>query len=156
MKKVMVIILSIAYLVVAAGAVSPLYAQETIVDNIESVKAANELAAKAEGKYVDGATAPALQGDQVALPVQDASGNTLGHIVADRKKLIAVLNEAGMTDVASALGAIETGTAAGGAAMAGLSAGTIGKIVVGVALVAGVAVAAGGGGGGGITTTSHH
>ena len=155
MKKVIVIISIVAYLVVAAGVVSPLYAQDIIIDNIESVKTANELATKAEGKYVEGATAPTLQGDQVALPVQDASNDILGYIVADREKLMAVLNEAGMTEVASALGAIEAGKAAGGAATAGFLSGTAGKILIGVALIAGLAVAAGGGGSGSSTTTNH-
>ena len=156
MKKVIVIISVIAYLVVVAGFVSPLYAQETIVDNIESINAANEIATKAEGTFVEGSTAPALRGGQVALPVQDDLNNILGYIVADKEKLIAVLNEAGMTVVASALGAVETGTAAGGAATAGFLGGTAGTVAVGVALVAGAALALGGGGGGGTTTTSHH
>lgn len=153
MKKLTAIVLIAVYLIVAAGLVTPLYAVDTVVDNIESVNAAIDLAAQAEGRYVEGATAPALQGNEVALPVQDASGNILGHIVADRDKLISVLNAAGMTEVASALGAATTGTAAGSTATAGVLGGTTGKVVLGIALVAGAAAAIASGGSD--STTNH-
>jgi hypothetical protein len=52
-------------------------------------------------------------------------------------------------------GAAKAGDAAGKKTDAGLSAGTIGWIAVGVAAAIGIGVAVGGGGGGGGTTSSH-
>ena len=52
-------------------------------------------------------------------------------------------------------GAAKAGDAAGKKAAAGLSAGTIGWIAVGVAAVIGIGIAAGGGGGS-TTTPAHH
>ncbi len=57
------------------------------------------------------------------------------------------------TDTGTNGGAANAGDAAGKKAATGLSAGTIGWIAVGVAAVAGIAIAAGSGGGG---TTSNH
>ena len=55
-------------------------------------------------------------------------------------------------------GAAEAGSAGGAKTYAGMSAGTIGWIAAGTAVVIGIAIAAGGGGGGGggSTTPAHH
>ncbi len=128
---------------------------ETVVTEIDSEAAARNLAVKAEGTYIKGVAAPTLSGSEVALPILDeASGKVLGHIVADQIKLISVLNEAGLTEVASAIAAISVGTAAGAAAGTGFALGTTGTIAAVAAVGIGVAVAAGGGGGSS-TTPSH-
>ena len=120
---------------------------ETVVTEIDSEAAARNLAVKAEGTYVEGAAAPTLSGSEVALPIIDeASGEILGHIVADQIKLISVLNQAGLTEVASAIAAVSVGTAAGAAAGTGFALGTTGTIAAVVAVGVGVAVAAGSGG----------
>jgi hypothetical protein len=51
-------------------------------------------------------------------------------------------------------GAAEAGAVAGAKTYAGMSAGTIGWIALGTAVVIGIAIAAGGGGGGGGSTTT--
>jgi hypothetical protein len=56
---------------------------------------------------------------------------------------------------AEAGGAAEAGSAGGTKTYAGMSAGTIGWIAAGTAVIIVIAIAAGGGGGGS-TTTSHH
>jgi hypothetical protein len=120
---------------------------ETVVTEIDSEAAARNLAVKAEGTYVKGAAAPTLSGSEVALPIIDeASGDVLGYIVADQIKLISVLNEAGMAEVASAIAAISVGTAAGAAAGTGFALGTTGTIAAVAAVGIGVAVAVGSGG----------
>ena len=53
-------------------------------------------------------------------------------------------------------GAAEAGKAGGAKTYAGMSAGTIGWIAAGTAVVIGIAIAAGGGGGGGSSTTTIH
>ena len=86
----------------------------------------------------------------MALPVQDeATGDVIGYIVAEKTKLISALNEAGLAEVANALAAAEAGTEAGGTSMASMLGGKTGWILLGVAVVAGIAIAAGSGGGGG-------
>ncbi|PJB32211.1 MAG: hypothetical protein CO109_05845 [Deltaproteobacteria bacterium CG_4_9_14_3_um_filter_65_9] len=54
-----------------------------------------------------------------------------------------------------ASGAAKAGEDGGAKTYAGMSAGTIGWIAAGTALVIGIAIAAGGGGGGGGTTSKH-
>jgi hypothetical protein len=56
---------------------------------------------------------------------------------------------------ASGSGAADAGDAAGTQTAKGMSAGTIGWIALGAAVVIGIAVAAGGGGGDGSTTPAH-
>lgn len=123
---------------------------------IEAESVAKELAAKADGTYVAGDTVMSVEDPEVALPVIDEeTGTVLGHIVADREKLISVLNDAGLTEVANALAALEAGTAAGEAVTAGFIGGTTAAVVLGVAALIGIALAAGGGGGDGGTTPAH-
>ena len=115
------------------------YADDTVVEEIDSEASARHLAVKAEGTYIEGASAPTLSGSEVALPILDeASGQVLGYIVADQIKLISVLNEVGMAEVASAIAAISVGTAAGAAAGTGFALGTVGTIAAVTAVGTGV------------------
>ncbi len=125
-------------------------AEEKVTQKIEAEEVAKELAAKAGGTYVKGETAPTLKGSEVALPIVDEdTGNILGYVIAEKGKLVSVLNEAGLTEVANALAAMEAGEAAAGTVTAGISSGTITWIAIGVAALAGLGFALGGGGGGG-------
>src|SRR3989304_2544399 len=95
-----------SFLMFNLGYVIPSHAADPVTHTIASVVKAKELAAAAGGTYVEGATAPALTGTQVALPVIDeATGNVLGHIVADQASLVSALNAAGYASVASAVAA---------------------------------------------------
>lgn len=134
-------------------------AEEKVAEKIEAEEVAKELATKAGGTYVKGETAPALKGSEVALPIVDEeTGNILGYVVAEKEKLVPVLNEAGLSEVANALAAMEAGEAAAGTVAAGISGGTITWIAIGVAALAGIgfALGGGGGGGGGGGSTSNH
>ncbi|RJR14519.1 MAG: hypothetical protein C4581_13995 [Nitrospiraceae bacterium] len=134
-------------------------AEEKVAEKIEAEEVAKELAEEAGGTYVKGDTAPALKGSEVALPIVDEeSGRILGYVVAEKEKLVVVLNEAGLSEVANALAAMEAGSAAAGTVTAGISAGTITWIAIGVAALAGIgfAIGGGGGGGGGGGSTSNH
>jgi len=127
---------------------------ETVVKEIDSEAAARQIAVKAEGTYVEGPAAPTLSGSEVALPIVDeVSGEVLGHIVAEQIKLIAVLNEVGMAEVASAIAALSVGKEAGAAAGTGFALGTTGKIAAAVAVGTGIAIAIGSGGS---SSTSSH
>jgi hypothetical protein len=98
---------------------------------------------------------PALKGTEVALPIVDEeTGKILGYVIAEKEKLVPVLKEAGLTEVANALAAMEAGEAAAGTVTAGISGGTITWIAIGVAALAGIGFALGSGGGGG--STSNH
>ncbi len=159
MKKLMsvITILSLTFFITIAAPLSQASAQ---TENIDSIESAKELASNAGGTFVEGEAAPALTGDQIALPVIDeASGDVLGHIVAERASLVSALNAAGHTEVATAIASAGAGTAAAGAVGAGFLGGTVGAVVAGVAIVAGIALAVGsggGGGGGGSSTPSSH
>jgi hypothetical protein len=153
MKKITAIIMTFAFLMLNLGYIAPSHAAEPVSQTIASVAKAKEIASAAGGTYVEGATAPALTGTQVALPVIDgATGDVLGYVVADQASLVSALNAAGYSSVASAVAASQTGASAGLAVGAGISAGTV---AVGAAVVAGVAVLAVSSGGGG-GTSSHH
>jgi hypothetical protein len=148
LKKIIVLIVVLS---LALFNISQTFAQ---TEAIESVEAAKELAANAGGIFVEGPDAPALTGNQIALPVIDEeTDNILGHIVAERANLISALNAAGHTEVATAISAAEVGTATAGAVGAGFLGGTAGAVAVGVAVIVGVALAVGGGGG---SSTSNH
>jgi hypothetical protein len=159
MKKITAVILMFSFLMFNLGYVMPSHAEEPVTQTIASVSKAQEIATAAGGTYVEGATAPALTGTQVALPVIDsASGEVLGYVVAEQASLVSALNAAGYASVASAVAAATVGTTAGLAVGAGIGAGTI---AVGAGIVAGVALIAlssggGGGGSGDGTTTVHH
>jgi len=135
-------------------------AEEKVAEKIEAEEVAKELAEEAGGTYVQGETAPAVKGSEVALPIVDEeTGSILGYVVAEKEKLVPVLNEAGLTEVANALAAMEAGAAAAGTVTAGISGGTITWIAIGVAALAGIGFAVGsggGGGGGGGGSTSNH
>lgn len=147
MKKIVALWTACSFLIFMNAIVSPAFAQ---MEEIEAEASARELAAKAGGEYMKGSTVPEVQGTEVALPVIDeTSGEVLGHIVADREKLIATLNDAGLNKVADALIASEAGTVAGSEVQTGFSTGTITLIGIGIAAVIGAALALGGGGGGG-------
>jgi hypothetical protein len=152
LKKITALIIILTLSLFNTGLLSQAYAQ---TEAIESVEAAKELASNAGGIYVDGEAAPALTGDQIALPVIDeTTGNILGHIVAEKANLVSALNAAGHTGVATAISAAEVGTATAGAVGAGFLGGTTGAIVAGVAVIVGVALAVSGGGGSG--SSSNH
>jgi len=160
MRKITAVIMMFSFLMFNLGYVMPSHAAEPVTQTVASVAKAKDLASAAGGTYVEGATAPALTGTQVALPVIDeATGNILGYVVADQASLVSALNAAGYSSVASAIAASNAGAAGGLAVGAGISAGTV---AVGVAVVAGVAALAvssgggGGGGGGGTTPPAHH
>ncbi len=162
MKKTVVLLVVLSFMTFNSGFSSPAFSEDKqmqtgeVVEKIEAEEVAKELAAMAEGEYVKGEAVPELEGGQVSLPIIDEeSGKILGHVIADKAKLVAVLNEAGLTEVAGALAAMEAGAAAGGAVAAGISMGTMTWVAIGVAAVAGVAALAGGGGGGGGSTTEH-
>ncbi len=153
MKKTVSIIVVFALLIFNISYVSVSSAQDMVTEKIPAVSKARQIATDADGSYWEGASAPVLADTEVALPVIDeSSGKILGYIVADKAKLVKVLEAAGLTEVASSLAAVEAGTVAGLTAGAAVSFGTIGLVAAGAALVIGVAVAAGGGGG---TTTQH-
>jgi len=159
MKKITAVVMIFSFLMFNLTYVIPSHAAEPVTQTIASVEKAKELAAAAGGTYVEGAAAPALTGTQVALPVIDgATGDVLGYVVADQASLVAALNEAGYSSVASAIAASQAGAAGGLAVGSGISAGTV---AAGAAVLAGIAALAvssggGGGGGGGGTTTVHH
>lgn len=161
MKKFTAIAVMLSLIVFSTAQVSPLYAQDEIVEKISTIERAKEIAEMAEGEYLEAAKyweTPVEGTEKIALPVQDeATGEVLGYIVADKEKLIAALNSFGLTDAANALAAMEAGEIAGGTASAGIFSGTTMTVILVVAVVAGVAVAVGGGGGGGGggTTTNH-
>ncbi len=159
MKKITAVILMFSFLLFNLAYVMPSHAEESVTQTIASVSKAQEIASAAGGTYVEGATAPALTGTQVALPVIDsASGEVLGYVVAEQASLVSALNAAGYTSVASAVAAANVGTAAGLAVGAGISAGTIAVgagVVAGVALIA-VSSGGNGGSGGSGGTASHH
>ena len=170
MKKVMAVIISFSFLVFCSHIPSG-YAEEkeVVVQKISTIEKAKKIAKASDGQYWEASEywekppSPPLKGtDRIALPVQDeVSGDVIGYIVADKKKLIAALNAEGLTEVANALAAADAGVVAGDAATTSFLGGTTGKIVLGVVLVAGIALAAGGGGGGGggggsSTPTTNH
>jgi hypothetical protein len=154
MKKITAVILMFSFLMFNLGYVMPSHAEEPVTQNIASVAKAQEIATAAGGTYVEGATAPALTGTQVALPVIDsATGNVLGYIVADQASLVAALNAAGYASVASAVAAATVGTSAG-LAVGPESCRNSSSRSRNCGRVALIAVSGGGGGGGGGGTTT--
>jgi len=128
---------------------------------ISALEAAKKLAADAGGTYVEGSAAPALTGNQAALPViEEATGKVIGHIVAEKSALVSTLNAAGYAEVGAALAAAEAGAGAGLAVGAGITAGTIGAGAAVAAAAVGLVVATTGGSDDDSTdshaTTSHH
>lgn len=166
MKKIIALIVSFSFLVFC-GNMPRLYAEEAdvVVQKISTIEKAKKIAKASEGQYWEASEywekppSPPVKGTtRVALPVQDeATGDVIGYIVADKEKLVAVLNAEGLTQVANALAAVEAGTVAGDMATTSFMSGTTGKVILGIVLVAGIALAAGGGGGGGGGgSTSNH
>lgn len=158
MKKTIVLLMVSIFLLCNTWIISPVSAQ---TEKIATVDAAKSLAADAGGTYVEGATAPALTGNQVALPViEEATGNVIGHVVAEKTALISSLNAAGLTEVGAALAATEVGAGAGLAVGAGIATGTIVVGAVVAAAAIGLVVASTGGSDDSSTsqhtTTSHH
>ncbi len=153
MKKTVALAVIFSFFMVTIGFDSLAFAQ---IEKIKSEEAARKIAEDAGGIYVEGSAEPTLTGSEVALPVIDeATGEILGYIVAEKESLKSALEGAGLTEVAGALDAIEAGTIAGGTVSGGLLGGTTGAVLLGVAAVAGIALAVGGGGGGDGTTTHH-
>ncbi len=141
MKKLTVVLLISAFLISGIGIFSPAEAQ---TETIASQAIAEQLAADAGGSFITGTTAPALTGTQVALPVvSQATGETLGFVVAEKASLVGALNAAGLTEVAAAVSATAAGSVAGVAAATGLALGTTGTVALAVAAVAGIALAVG-------------
>ncbi len=149
MKIFTVTLIACAILISGIGILSSANAQ---TETIASEAVAKEIAANAGGSYVQGSAAPALTGSQTALPIiEEATGQVLGHIVAEQANLVAALNGAGFTEVATAMAAVEAGTVAGATVAAGVGVGTTTALAVGAAVVVGAAVS----GGGSDSTTSH-
>ncbi len=158
MQKTIALFMVAVFLLCNSLTISQVQAQ---TQKIATVNAAKKLAADASGTYVEGTSAPALAGNQVALPVIDeATGNVIGHIVAEKTAMVSALNAAGYTEVGAALAATEAGVGAGLAVGAGITAGTIGAGAVVAAAAIGLVVASTGGDSGSSTTqhttTSHH
>jgi len=142
MKKFTALCVILSFMAFSIGYVSQPFAGEVLTETISSVSQAKEIAAAAKGGYWEGASAPALSKSEIALPVVDeATGKVIGHIVAEKGKLISALNAAGYAKAATALAAVEAGTAAGVAVGAGVAIGTTGVMVSGIALVVGGAIA---------------
>lgn len=153
MRKIMVLFMVAVFLLCNSLTISQVQAQ---TQKIATVDAAKKLAADAGGSYVEGASTPALTGNQAALPVIDeATGNVIGHVVAEKTSLVSALNAAGYTEVGAALAATEAGAGAGLAVGTGITAGTIGAGAVVAAVAIGLVVASTGGSGDGGTTTQH-
>ena len=151
MKIFTVTIMTVALLISGIGILSPVSAQ---TGNIAAEAVAKEIAANAGGTYVQGAAAPTLTGTQAALPIiEESTGQILGYIVAEQANLVAALNAAGFTEVATALAAAEAGSVAGTTVAAGIGVGTSTALAIGAAVALGLAVSGGGGGGG---STSNH
>ena len=158
MKKIIALMVSFSFLVFCSY-IPHGYAEEAdvVVQKISTIEKAKKIAKASEGEYWEASEywekppSPSVEGTaKVALPVQDeATGDVIGYIVADREKLIAALNAEGLTEVASALAAADAGAVAGDLATTGFLSGTTGKVILGVVLVAGIAIAVGSGGGGG-------
>ena len=154
MKKIIVTVMALALVLCNIGLVSTASAQTQI---ITSVDAAKDLAANAGGTYVEGASAPALTGNQVALPViEESTGNVIGHVVADQASLVSALNAAGYTEVGAAVAGTEAGTVAGGSVLAGVSTGTIVTAAAVTAVTVGLVVAAASNNDSESSTTVHH
>lgn len=151
MKKIISLLIVFSLLFFNLGFISPASAQ---THEIASVDVAEQIAADAGGSYVSGSAVPAVTGSEVALPVIDeATGNVLGHIVADQASLISALEAMGMTDIAAAIAAGTAGATAGAATGAGFALGTTGTVALVVAAGIGIGLAVGSDGG---STTSHH
>jgi hypothetical protein len=158
MKKIIAVIVSLSFLLFC-GHMPQLYAEETdvVVQKISTIEKAKKIAKASDGQYWEASEywekppSPPVKGTaRIALPVQDeATGDVIGYIVADKEKLVAALNAEGLTQVANALAAADAGTVAGDVATTSFMSGTTAKVILGVVLVAGIALAAGGGGGGG-------
>ena len=156
MKRIIALISVVTIVALNIGFNSRVYSQnenneveEKVVEKIEAEEVAEELAAMSDGEYVKGEAPPELESGEVALPIIDEeTGDILGYVVADQAKLVSVLNEVGLTEVANALAAMEAGAAAGATVAAGISTGTLTWIAIGVAAV-GLGLGLGGGGGGG-------
>lgn len=156
MRKIIVLLMVAVFILCNSLTISQVQAQ---TEKISTVETAKSLAADAGGTYVEGSTAPALTGNQVALPVIDeATGSVVGHVVADKAALVSALNAAGYTEVGAALAATEAGTGAGLAVGAGIGAGTIGAGAAVAAAAIGLVIATTGGedSSDSHATTSHH
>ena len=157
MKKITVLLTMCLFLTFNVGYSMRAYAQTgnieadaVVKETIEAEEVAKDLAKSADGLYVKGEAVPVTEGTEIALPILDeSSGNVLGHIVADKEKLVSVLQEEGLTEVAYALAASETGAASAETVTAGIIGGTIAWTSVGVAALVGIGLAVGGSGGGG-------
>jgi hypothetical protein len=158
MQKTVALFMVAVFLLFNSLTISQVQAQ---TQKISTIEAAKKLAGDAGGTYVEGASSPALSGNQVALPVIDeATGNVIGHVVAEKSALVSALNSAGFTEVGAALAATEAGAGAGLAVGAGITAGTIGAGAAVAAATIGLVLATTGGGSDDTTaqhtTTSHH
>jgi hypothetical protein len=143
------------FLILTSVYVPHTYAQGMVSEKIPSEATAEEIKDLAQGQYWRGESIPVHKANEVALPVLDEkTGKVIGHIIADKQKLIDALNIKGYTTVASALAAVETGTSAGLAAGTTLSTGTIVGLAAGaVAITTIVLIVIDDDG---VTTTHHH
>lgn len=158
MRKIIVLFMVAVFLLCNSLTISQVQAQ---TQKISALEVAKKIAADAGGTYVEGSAAPALTGNQAALPViEEATGKVIGHVVADKSALVSTLNAAGYSEVGAAVAAAEAGTGAGLATGAGIAGGTIGAGAVVAATVIGLVITTTAGGDDDTTashvTTSHH
>ena len=149
MSKKLKLVVILSVLLLSLGLVIQAHAETATIASVQSAEA---IAADAGGTFVAGSTAPALTGNQVALPIlEEGTGQVLGHIVADNAALAAALESAGYAEVAAAVAATEAGAAGGAAAGIGVAAGTATAGVVGAAGATTLVLQGSTGG-----TTTHH
>ena len=157
MKKGTALFIGALFFILNIAYVPQTYAQEMVTEKIPSEQMAEEIKDLAGGKYWKGESVPSHKANEVALQVIDEkTGKVIGHIVADKQKLIDALNAKGFQKVASALTAAEAGSTAGLSAGATLSTGTIVGIVAGAVALVTIALIVSGDDDDGVTTTHHH
>jgi hypothetical protein len=147
MKKAIALLIILSFSTINFTFITRAFAE---TEKIASIETAMHLAADSGGRYAMGKTAPALDKNEIALPVIDEkTGDILGYIVADGVKLIEALNATGLNRVAEALAADEAlaandeGRKAAEYVESGISGGTVAAIAAGVAAGAGIALAIG-------------
>lgn len=81
-------------------------ANSEYIDKIQDVR---DIAEDAGGLYFEGNDVPYIRGNQVALPIKnEATGKTLGYIVAEMDNLVFALEKAGYVGLASTITDSET------------------------------------------------
>jgi hypothetical protein len=129
------------FLILTSVYVPHTYAQGMVSEKIPSEATAEEIKDLAQGQYWRGESIPVHKANEVALPVLDEkTGKVIGHIIADKQKLIDALNIKGYTTVAAAGTTLSTGT------IVGLAAGAVAITTIVLIVIDDD----------GVTTTHHH